>query len=213
MGRDNITRTGARAPGVERQQSLAWWCLATQEADGAERRQNRCEWRARRMEANRGLVPGMPGAGLTGRNFGKALSETPALEPYWGKPAVRNLREDNGNVGIIRSPVRAIVLPDLSSPPMKPVLGIPVNNPWPAATAPCLCGNETQGAAAVPRREGNEVTREGRQEVGVLHSTWEAGEPTRGTPWREGGTGKRARSRGIWRRDWAPQPYQRNSSG
>jgi hypothetical protein len=43
MDRDNITRTGARAPGVERQQSLAWWCLATQEADGAERRQNRCE--------------------------------------------------------------------------------------------------------------------------------------------------------------------------
>jgi hypothetical protein len=59
-----------------------------------------------------GLGTGMPGAGLTGRNFGKALSETPALEPYWGKPAVRNLREDNGNVGIMRSPVRAIVLPD-----------------------------------------------------------------------------------------------------
>jgi|SRR5215472_13252935 len=116
MDRDNITRTGARAPGVERQQSLAWWCLATQEADGAERRQNRCEWQARRMEANRGLVLGMPGAGLTGRNFGKALSETPALEPYWGKPAVRNLREDNGDVGIIRSPVRAIVLPDRPGP-------------------------------------------------------------------------------------------------
>ena len=131
MDRDNITRTGARAPGVERQQSLAWWCLATQEADGAERRQNRCEWRARRMEANRGLVPGMPGAGLTGRNFGKALSETPALEPYWGKPAVRNLREDNGNVGIIRSPVRAIVLPDLSSPPISRFRGIRLTTPGP----------------------------------------------------------------------------------
>jgi len=51
-------------------------------------------------------------SGLTGRDFGKTLSETPALEPYWGKPAVRNLREENGNVGIIRSLVRAIVLPD-----------------------------------------------------------------------------------------------------
>ena len=112
MDRDNITRTGARAPGVERQQSLAWWCLATQQADGSERRPTRCERRARRMEANRGLVTGMPGAGLTGRDCGKALSETPALEPYWGKPAVRNLREENGNVGIIRSLVRAIVLPD-----------------------------------------------------------------------------------------------------
>jgi hypothetical protein len=54
---------------------------------------------------------------LTGRGFGKALSEMPALEPYWGKPAVRNLREDNGNVGIIRSPVRAIVLPDPNGEP------------------------------------------------------------------------------------------------
>ena len=164
MDWDNITRTGARAPGVERQQSLAWLCLATQEADGAERRQNRCEWRARRMEANRGLVPGMPGAGLTGRNFGKALSETPALEPYWGKPAVRNLREDNGNVGIIRSPVRAIVLPDLPPPSMNPVWGNPVSNPRPAAVASCGCGNEAQGAwryreAKVTKRRG----RDGRK--------------------------------------------------
>jgi hypothetical protein len=40
----------------------------------------------------------------------------PALKPYWGKPAVRNFRGDDGNVGIIRSPVRAFVLPD---PPDK----------------------------------------------------------------------------------------------
>ncbi|MGA2613984.1 MAG: hypothetical protein ABSG38_11090 [Spirochaetia bacterium] len=31
---------------------------------------------------------------------------------YWGKPAVRNFRGEDGNVGIIRSPVRAILLPD-----------------------------------------------------------------------------------------------------
>jgi hypothetical protein len=36
----------------------------------------------------------------------------PAFQPYWGKPAVRNDRGDRGNVGIIRSPVRASVLPD-----------------------------------------------------------------------------------------------------
>jgi hypothetical protein len=34
------------------------------------------------------------------------------LKPYWGKPAIRNFRGGNGNVGIIRSPVRAIALPD-----------------------------------------------------------------------------------------------------
>jgi hypothetical protein len=37
------------------------------------------------------------------------------LKPYWGKPAVRNFREGNGNVGIIRSPLRAIALPNQSS--------------------------------------------------------------------------------------------------
>ena len=55
---------------------------------------------------------GKPIAAKTSRSIGKALSDIPALEPYWGKPAVRNLRGDDGNVGIIRSPVRAIVLPD-----------------------------------------------------------------------------------------------------
>ena len=43
---------------------------------------------------------------------GKAPFDKPTLKPYWGKPAVRNFREDDGNVGIIRSPVRAIALPD-----------------------------------------------------------------------------------------------------
>ncbi|HZL69743.1 MAG TPA: hypothetical protein VFC29_20715, partial [Candidatus Limnocylindrales bacterium] len=38
--------------------------------------------------------------------------DKPTLKPYWGKPAVRNFRGDDGNVGIIRSPVRAIALPD-----------------------------------------------------------------------------------------------------
>ena len=31
---------------------------------------------------------------------------------YWGKPTVRNFRGGGGDVGIIRSPVRAIALPD-----------------------------------------------------------------------------------------------------
>ena len=43
--------------------------------------------------------------------FGKALSDIPALKPYRGKLAVRNFRGGDGNVGIIRSPVRAIAFP------------------------------------------------------------------------------------------------------
>ena len=42
---------------------------------------------------------------------GKAPSDISALKPYWGKPAVRDFRGSGGNVGIIRSPVRATALP------------------------------------------------------------------------------------------------------
>ena len=49
---------------------------------------------------------------MANQRAGKAASEIPALKPYRGKPAVRNFRGGNGNVGIIRSPVRAIALPD-----------------------------------------------------------------------------------------------------
>ena len=58
---------------------------------------------------------GMPGAGLTGELLGKAPSDRPALKPDWRKSAVRNFRGDDGNVGIIRSPIRAIVLLDPES--------------------------------------------------------------------------------------------------
>src|SRR5206468_9348375 len=42
----------------------------------------------------------------------KALSDMLTLKPYWGKPTVRNFRGGDGDVGIIRSPVRAIALLD-----------------------------------------------------------------------------------------------------
>jgi hypothetical protein len=71
---------------------------------------------------------GMPGAGLTVMSAGQARPDSLALKPYWGKPAVRNLREGDGNVGIIRSPVRAIALPDL--------LPAPLPTPCPRSAAP-----------------------------------------------------------------------------
>jgi len=49
-------------------------------------------------------------------------------------------------------------------------VGIPVNNSRPAVVASCGCGNETQGATAVPPSERNEARWKGRQEVGVLRS-------------------------------------------
>src|SRR3954451_19905944 len=52
------------------------------------------------------------GSRLKPLTSGKAPPDRPAFQPYWGKPAVRNERGDRGNVGIIRSPVRASILPD-----------------------------------------------------------------------------------------------------
>src|SRR5262252_3339084 len=46
----------------------------------------------------------------------------PSFQPYWGKPAVRNDRGDRGDVGIIRSPVRASILPDCGG---RSVTGVP----------------------------------------------------------------------------------------
>jgi hypothetical protein len=53
---------------------------------------------------------------------GQALSDSPALKPYRRKPAVRNFRGGDGNVGIIRSPVRAIALPDYGKEDSESIL-------------------------------------------------------------------------------------------
>ena len=97
MDRDNITRTGARAPGVERLGPLARRCLTC----------------ASSLTPSREYTVKAVGTKDEGKpEVGQASSDIPALKPYWGKPAVRNFRGGDGNVGIIRSPVRAIALPD-----------------------------------------------------------------------------------------------------
>src|SRR5215471_4725828 len=72
----------------------------------------------------------------------------PALKPYWGKPAVRNFRGDDGNGGIIRSPQRAIVLPDCGG---RGVILVPT-----ATLARAVCNSRTVnlscGAAHMSRR-------------------------------------------------------------
>src|SRR5437870_11348301 len=57
---------------------------------------------------------------------GKVLPYMPACQPYWGKPAVRNDREGRGNVGIIRSPIRASILPDCGG---RSVMSVPYRDP------------------------------------------------------------------------------------
>jgi hypothetical protein len=65
----------------------------------------------------------------------------------------------------------------------------------------------------VARTEGNEGKGERRRGVGAPHCTGEAGEPTQGTPWREGGAGTRNRTEERWKGHRAHKPSQRNSNG
>ena len=105
MDWDRRTRIGARAPGVERQKPFARRCFSAPRSPA----QNGDQTRAAGSTKDKGKPIDVRAA-----SYGKALSDTPALKPYWGKPAVRNFREGNGNVGIMRSPLRAIALPDQS---------------------------------------------------------------------------------------------------
>src|SRR3954451_9658298 len=72
------------------------------------------------------------GSRLKPLTFGKAPPDRPVFQPYWGKPAVRNERGDRGNVGIIRSPVRASILPDPWMPDAELVLPAVLAGAWDA---------------------------------------------------------------------------------
>jgi hypothetical protein len=91
MVRDSKTRTGARAPEVERHASLAWRCSTEQVASDLERRTHAAA-ESTKDGCKPDPVTSMLGASLIEAGSGKALSDRPALEPYRGKPAVRNLR-------------------------------------------------------------------------------------------------------------------------
>src|SRR6516162_6154108 len=112
MDWDRITRSGARAPGAELNPTPRW-CAKRSSARhraGLPSQTTRCT----KGRGKPGVRRRTPGAGLSDGRNGKALSDMPAFQPYWGKPAVRNDRGDGGNVGIIRSPLRATVLPDFA---------------------------------------------------------------------------------------------------
>ena len=64
-----------------------------------------------------------------------------------------------------------------------------VTNYRSAAEASIGHGSETPDATGIPPSEGNEARRDGRRGFGAPHTTGDAGEPTRGTPPREGGAG------------------------
>src|ERR1700730_14532906 len=108
MDRDNITRTGARAPGVKRPRSLERWCTS------APRSSTLSEDTA--LQAAGCTKDGGKPPDAKHRSRREGPSDIPAFQPDWGKLTVRNDRGDHGNGGIIRSPIRAMVLPDQVGP-------------------------------------------------------------------------------------------------
>jgi len=65
---------------------------------------------------------------LNSQSTGRPRLKLPAFQPDWRKSAVRNDRGDDGNGGIIRSPIRAIVLPDRVPGVQEPTPGMAVRN-------------------------------------------------------------------------------------
>src|ERR1700730_12592404 len=108
MDRDNITRTGARAPGVKRPRSLERWCTS---APGSSTLSEDTALQAAGCTKDGGKPPD-----AKHRSRREGPSDIPAFQPDWGKLTVRNDRGDHGNGGIIRSPIRAMVLPDQVAP-------------------------------------------------------------------------------------------------
>src|SRR4030095_13787277 len=111
MDRDSTTRTGAKDPwgreGRPPAQRHVEASIVLDIEPGLLLWRKRAKGRSKLRGSDR-----MPGAGLRLRACRKALSDMLALKPYWGKPAVRNFRGGNGNVGSTRIPVDAIALLD-----------------------------------------------------------------------------------------------------
>ncbi len=85
----------------------------------------------------------------------------------------------------------------------------------PRCPRPGVAGRWEQNldATVVSPSEGNEARREERTGVGASHSIDEAGEPFRGTPWREGDAMSSHRWRETWRVHRNPWPCPRNDNG
>src|ERR1700730_5960971 len=112
--RDTTTRTRARAPGVGGvfHRMAVHDRVLRPDSERTAVATTKCTKSGCKLDGGRR----MPGAGLSRQSPRKAPLGQSAFQPYWGKLAVRNDRGDRGNVGIIRSPIRASILPDRSGP-------------------------------------------------------------------------------------------------
>ena len=100
MDWDRRTRIGARAPGVERQKPFERRCFSAPCPPA----QNGDQTRAAGSTKDEGKPIDVRAA-----SHGKALSDTPALKPYWGKPAVRKRDQEKQVCSVGDRPTKAKV--------------------------------------------------------------------------------------------------------
>ena len=172
---DRITPAGARTPGAE------WLDHSNGGAPhlnrpGIDRGNGVSALRCTKGRSKPSRATGMPGAGLTGARRGKALSERPALKPYWGKPAVRNFRGGDGD----GDPRHLLTRQIPSSPCARPERFTAPNEPGSRGMPPAVrertwerhtgSGGESisarkqtmgsRSAPMVPRTPGNQARRD-----------------------------------------------------
>jgi hypothetical protein len=100
MDGDRRTRIGARAPGVERQKPFARRCFSAPRSPA----QNGDQTRAAGSTKDNGKPIDVRAA-----SYGKALSDMPAFQPYWGKPAVRKRDQEKQVCSVGDRPTKAKV--------------------------------------------------------------------------------------------------------
>ena len=150
------------------------------------------------------------------RNHGHTRGPTPCKDVERRTGAPRSSARRRGRAGVRERGMRAwgfarnLGGPDVSSYERT---GHPVSVSTPVGSWRSTPTGANERARLVPPSEGNEARRKGRQEVGALHCTCEAGEPSRGTRRRERGAGQRNRWRERCRGNRAPSASPRNCSG
>src|SRR6516165_7031235 len=154
MDQDNTTWTVARAPGVMRETVCTVVHQRTASLDSERGIDDGSEVHEGRRQTVR--------RELNSQSTGRPRLKLPAFQPDWRKSAVRNERGDDGNGGIIRSPIRAIVLPD-RAPGVKQAK----NCLHGGASAPCvpglIAGIRRYRQRGARRTDANRTTRRTRR--------------------------------------------------
>ena len=154
------------------------------------------------MPCDRAPKSSLAGATVVDTSGGRA-ERRDGLAPFGPTGVQEQGAGTRGSLGNLRDPA---VSTDISGSGT----GIPIS-PCPRLRVPA--GGSKSDARVVSPREGNETRRDERPGVGASHSSDEAGELDRRTPWSEGDAVSNDRWRETWRVHRNPWTCPRNDNG